>query len=232
MAEEPRRRDAARSRQAILDAAERLFAEGGYDAVTLQAVGAAAGVSRGTPGYFFGSKERLYRAVLDRASGELDALADRLAAAVRQDGGIDAALERTVREYMDFVATRRQLVHLLERESVDGSPLTGRAPQVAVVAAALEPLSGDLANANGAAAQPAQLALSLATLCWGAVAQGPLAARAAGLDADDPAFIEARKRHVVALALGAVGGGATAAQAEPAASGPGGKGKKKRKKKG
>src|SRR5262249_62096095 len=60
VAEEPRRRDAARSRQAILDAAERLFAEGGYDAVTLQAVGAAAGVSPGRPRDFFRSTGSLY----------------------------------------------------------------------------------------------------------------------------------------------------------------------------
>jgi AcrR family transcriptional regulator len=35
MAEQPRQRDAERSRAAILDAAEALFAEHGFDAVTL-----------------------------------------------------------------------------------------------------------------------------------------------------------------------------------------------------
>ena len=59
-------RDAERTRAAILDAAERLFAEQGYDATSLTEVGAAAGVSRGTPGYFFGTKAELYQAVLDR----------------------------------------------------------------------------------------------------------------------------------------------------------------------
>ena len=43
-------RNPERSRAAILDAAERLFAEQGYDAASLTQVGAAAGVSRGTPG--------------------------------------------------------------------------------------------------------------------------------------------------------------------------------------
>ena len=62
-----RTRDAERSRAAILDAAERLFAAYGYHATSLQDVGDAAGVSRGTPSYFFRSKEGLYRAVLDRA---------------------------------------------------------------------------------------------------------------------------------------------------------------------
>src|SRR5687767_2430630 len=67
-AEENRRgRDAARSREAILDAAEVLFAAQGFATTSLQEIGERAGVSRGTPGYFFGSKEALYRAVLERA---------------------------------------------------------------------------------------------------------------------------------------------------------------------
>jgi AcrR family transcriptional regulator len=42
--------------KAILDAAEHLFAERGYEATSLQLVGDSAGVSRATPGYFFGSR--------------------------------------------------------------------------------------------------------------------------------------------------------------------------------
>src|SRR5919205_2149237 len=60
-------RDAERSREAILAAAERLFAERGYEAASLHDIGAAAGLSRGTPSYFFGSKERLHLDVLRRA---------------------------------------------------------------------------------------------------------------------------------------------------------------------
>ena len=64
-------RNAKRSRAAILQAAERLFATKGYEATSLTDVGAAAGVSRGTPGYFFGSKAELYQAVLDRSFNEV-----------------------------------------------------------------------------------------------------------------------------------------------------------------
>ncbi|MFL5515352.1 MAG: TetR/AcrR family transcriptional regulator, partial [Gemmatimonadales bacterium] len=64
-------RNAERTRAAILQAAERLFATKGYEATSLTDVGAAAGVSRGTPGYFFGSKAELYRAVLDHSFNEV-----------------------------------------------------------------------------------------------------------------------------------------------------------------
>src|SRR5687768_17942345 len=66
-----RERNPTRTRAAILDAAEKLFADKGFDATSLNEVGAAAGVSRGTPGYFFGSKSDLYQAVLDRCFSEV-----------------------------------------------------------------------------------------------------------------------------------------------------------------
>ena len=59
-------RNASRSRELILDAAERLFAERGYAATSLNDVGREAGLSRATPGYFFGSKGELHHAVLER----------------------------------------------------------------------------------------------------------------------------------------------------------------------
>ena len=59
-------RDAVRTRTAILDAAERVFANRGFDATSLHEIAAAARVSRATPSYFFGSKKGLYVAVLER----------------------------------------------------------------------------------------------------------------------------------------------------------------------
>ncbi|MCJ2072466.1 TetR/AcrR family transcriptional regulator [Methylobacterium sp. J-030] len=51
---------------AILDAARRLFLEAGYEGVNLEQVGQAAGVSRQTVYNQFGSKDAVFRAVVDR----------------------------------------------------------------------------------------------------------------------------------------------------------------------
>lgn len=51
---------------AILDAAQGLFVEGGYDGVSLEQVGRAAGVTRQTVYNRFGSKDAVFRAVIDR----------------------------------------------------------------------------------------------------------------------------------------------------------------------
>ncbi|BCJ28780.1 TetR/AcrR family transcriptional regulator [Actinocatenispora sera] len=59
------RADAVRNRAKILDAAERLFAEHGVGAVSMDAVAAAAGVGKGTLFRRFGDKAGLAVAVLD-----------------------------------------------------------------------------------------------------------------------------------------------------------------------
>ena len=55
----------------ILDAAEQVFALVGYAGATTQAISEQAGVTKAMIHYYFESKERLYRAVLDRILVEL-----------------------------------------------------------------------------------------------------------------------------------------------------------------
>ncbi|MDQ3874836.1 MAG: TetR family transcriptional regulator, partial [Actinomycetota bacterium] len=50
-----RLRDAARSKEAILVAAENRFARFGFEGTSLQQIAEAAGVARSTPAYFFRS---------------------------------------------------------------------------------------------------------------------------------------------------------------------------------
>src|SRR6476660_4562845 len=125
MAQRPEKeRDANRSRAAILDAAERLFAERGYDATSLTEVGAAAGVSRGTPGYFFGSKSDLYQAVLDRCFAEVrEAVRAGRARALASSQSPDTILAGAVSDYFDFLAARPNFIRLIERVAVNGEGL-------------------------------------------------------------------------------------------------------------
>ena len=61
------RRDAARNREALLHAAERLIERCGIDALTMEAVAAAAGVGKGTVFRRFESREGLMGALLNRS---------------------------------------------------------------------------------------------------------------------------------------------------------------------
>src|ERR1700733_9025878 len=61
----PERRDAAANRIRILEAARRLLADGGLDALTMDAVASAAGVGKGTVFRRFGNRAGLAAALVD-----------------------------------------------------------------------------------------------------------------------------------------------------------------------
>ena len=71
---------AAATRRALIDAAAELLDEGGPEAVTLRAVGARAGVSRGAPYGHFPDKDHLLAAVATRSWAEVGGLLDTLVA--------------------------------------------------------------------------------------------------------------------------------------------------------
>jgi AcrR family transcriptional regulator len=139
-------RDAARSRAAIIDAAEALFAERGYAGTSLGDIGTRAGLSRGTPSYFYGSKEQLYVAVLERVFAAREeataaAFAPLHAWAATGEGTLDAALTHAVEGYMAFLLERPTFVRLIEWEELEGgqrmraTPRASRAIQDAFGAA-------------------------------------------------------------------------------------------------
>ena len=59
-------------RDRILDAAEALFAERGFDGVTLRQIASSAGVDVALANYHFGKKLELFNAVFDRRSALLN----------------------------------------------------------------------------------------------------------------------------------------------------------------
>ncbi len=61
-----RRYDADASREALLEAADALFDERGYDATTVREIGERAGVDAALIARYFGGKEGLYLATLQR----------------------------------------------------------------------------------------------------------------------------------------------------------------------
>jgi AcrR family transcriptional regulator len=68
-----RSEQAAASRQRLIEAAAGLFAQHGYTASSVAAIGEAAGVSRGLVNFHFAAKENLLRAVLEQLTAELEA---------------------------------------------------------------------------------------------------------------------------------------------------------------
>jgi AcrR family transcriptional regulator len=78
-------RDDTRTR--LLDAAEQIVADRGVGALTLDAVAAAAGVSKGGLLHHYRSKEALLTAIVARLAGEMRAIFDGIVAAMPEGRG-------------------------------------------------------------------------------------------------------------------------------------------------
>lgn len=74
----PRTRGSDKTREVIVETALRLFRERGYEATTMRAIAAEAGVSVGNAYYYFSSKEILVQAYYDRAQAEHEAACGKL----------------------------------------------------------------------------------------------------------------------------------------------------------
>ncbi|MFL5402573.1 MAG: TetR/AcrR family transcriptional regulator [Gemmatimonadales bacterium] len=195
-------RNPDRSRAAILDAAEGLFAEQGYDATSLTQVGAAAGVSRGTPGYFFRSKSELYQAVLDRSFAEVrEAVRSGRARALASNESPETILAGAVADYFDFLAARPNFVRLIEREALNGSRLPEGVSHLSAGQEALAAISAELGLDDAPSGEAAQLLLSIIALCWFPMIHTRTVAPAVGVRLEDAEELDRRKRHVIGLVL-------------------------------
>ena len=148
------------TRTAVLAAADELLEAGGPEAVTLRAVGAAAGVSRSAPYRHFEGKAELLEALALRTLVDLGTAIRRAAAAAT---GPEEQLRLGCRGYVDYALQHPQ--HYL---LVFGSAPLGIVDP-AIEAAADEGFAAvvDLVNeAQSAALLPRAPARELATVLW------------------------------------------------------------------
>jgi AcrR family transcriptional regulator len=211
-----RERNPARSRAAILDAAERLFADRGFEATSLTDVGALAGVSRATPGYFFGSKAELYRAVLDRCFDEVRTAVragrERALASGRNPEDI---LAGAVGDYYDFLTSHPNFVRLIERAALAGPEFAADIPPaLAAGQEALAAIAAEVGLDPAPSGEAAQLLLSIISLCWFSAVHARTVAPAVGVELDSPERIAQRREHVISVAIHALRGLTASAAAE------------------
>jgi len=110
---------AARTRGAILKAAEPLFASRGFDATRLEDVAEVVGIRRASIVYYFRDKPALYDAVLEDAFA---GLRDRLAPALLADREPAACIEAAVAAWIDYLGERPTFGRLLLREAAEARP--------------------------------------------------------------------------------------------------------------
>lgn len=110
---EDRRRDPERTRRALLDAALTEFAARGYDGTRVSDIAARAGVSKQLVSYYFGGKEGLYQAIVERWSER--------EAEIAQPG---LGLEELVLRYLEGSHQEPEMVRVFLRDNLDLDPAT------------------------------------------------------------------------------------------------------------
>src|SRR5215468_9756479 len=105
------------TREMILDAAERRFAERGFDGVSVREIATDAGLKNQASLYHhFKNKKALYEAVLARG---LEPIIEMVASAQTPGDVADPVLERMV----DYLAARPHLPRLIQRAGLDDTKL-------------------------------------------------------------------------------------------------------------
>jgi AcrR family transcriptional regulator len=113
----PRRHGGERTAERILDVAEQLFAERGYDGATLRDVATRVGVRAPSLYNHFASKDELYAAVLERGIGPVMELLVRTAAAPE---GQRPEPGQLVTDLMEILARRPAIPRLVQHETLGG----------------------------------------------------------------------------------------------------------------
>lgn len=108
------RADAARNRAAVLEAAGRLFAEHGVEAVSMDQVAAAAGVGKGTLFRRFGDKSGLAAALLDNRERVLQEAILHGPPPLGPGAPADERLTAFIDAYLDYLLEHLALIRMSE----------------------------------------------------------------------------------------------------------------------
>jgi TetR/AcrR family transcriptional regulator len=94
----------------ILQMALNLFASKGYDATSIREICEASGITKPTLYHFFGSKDGVFRALVQ---GALEEFERDVRLAVEPPGSAVERLQRVARGYFDSAVRQRELVRLI-----------------------------------------------------------------------------------------------------------------------
>jgi AcrR family transcriptional regulator len=184
-----RERAKAANRQAILDAARRVFAQLGYETATVRDIIRATDLAAGTFYNYFKSKEEVFEALADDGAARFKPL---LRQARENAASFEDYLTRAVRGYFYF---------LLQEHGHPGQPINKRGPPVRAdtpeMIAVYEEVRDGVADAIARGLAPKLDPDFLASACVGAAQETGKAMLARPMP--DP---EAATRFVVQLILG------------------------------
>ena len=201
-------------RERLIEAARQLFASAGYDATSVRDITSRAHANLGAVTYYFGSKEALYHAVIERFATPV---ADGIASVAAETGPPLERLARCVRVFMEHIWQHPEMPRLIVREMASDRPLPE--PVGRVIRRNLESFTRILGQgqADGTIRQgpPHLMAMSIAGLPLFHALAAKAIRQVVGADPADPAVRAMIADHIITNMQRALGSGAQTAP-EPA----------------
>ncbi|HKW42220.1 MAG TPA: TetR family transcriptional regulator [Gemmatimonadales bacterium] len=184
------------TKQRLLDASRKLFADNGFDGASVRAITRRAGANLGAVTYHFGSKENLYAAVLEQLFARL---ADQVTAAAAQPHPARLRLEAIVHAFFAFFEQYPEAPRLMIRHLASaGAPPQAaarqfrRLPETIMAVVRQGQAGGEFRDV-----EPLLATFTLASQAvWFAVIRRTIAAMT-GLPLDRPEMAAAMERHII-----------------------------------
>ena len=197
-------RDAERTQLAILAAGEDEFADKGLAGARVDAIAEQAGANKRMLYYYFGSKEDLYVAVLERAYGEMRQAENGLNLANLEP--LDA-IRRLVEFKFDYYRDHPRMIRLLAGENMQKATFLKRSRRLRemqnsldiVLHAVLE--AGEKKGLVKPGIDPLQLYISIAGLSYFYFSNAATLSTAFGRELMDTVELTARRAHAVEVIL-------------------------------
>jgi TetR/AcrR family transcriptional regulator len=118
--------DAEGAREAILNAAEEVFAEHGFDGARVDAIAAASGYNKSLIFQYYGDKLHLYEAVVRRADAEMNVIQRQLYASLLEEDTVTnahkfkALLRTTIGSFFDYMVAHPRFMRIMIWEMAEG----------------------------------------------------------------------------------------------------------------
>jgi AcrR family transcriptional regulator len=196
------------TRTAILDAAERLFAEHGFRGTTIKAIASGSGQNSALIYYYYDNKETLYRHVITRVLTEIGRQGDQRAPANAEP---DAVVRAVVQSQVAVLGARPHLSRLLAREMIDWRGSHAEQAVRTLAATLFERLrraieTGQRTGRYRADLNPLYAAISIVAQVAYVLLGRPIVAILLGRGAEGPSEddVKAFGRHAVDFALSAL----------------------------
>jgi len=188
-------RDPERTKTQILDAAAELFAKQGFDKTSMQQVAKAATVARGTPHYFFESKEGLFKACFERESEKALQVIPSALAAVSDDPSPQEIINSLIDIYLDFLDNNPTFFRFIQWASLENTRLIDAVENHWQVVLASFSLAQDIVQGSEWENEVPHIVYSIIGLCPVHYSFGPSLGNPMGVSLDKD-FLEARKAHI------------------------------------